>query len=1241
MKRLLLFTFGLLIPLFAMSQEEDVTHYIQNAGFDSDLTWQPNGDKKMIIQQQALGARSIAGIAADSSVYALVNPSTSQHRSDGRTLEATNGFIGRIQGWQIETNQNFPQCEWVYFGSIPYSLDPTAIPISDDGSTYLTVPSKPEGFTSEDNVGFAYLRAGWGGRAVYKQVVELPCAKYRLEYWAVNLNPYASKGKNLSEVICRKDHFKDETGFNDAEWTKHSIEFTATSKFTIEFGFESEGGSGSNPFLCIDGIKLYKTGEAQPEELLYSLAEDCNELVIEAQKAGYMALAKYIYNYETELEGLIGKSKEEMMAALSVSDMKIETIRAAIFEMPKVDAIIEKIEFLLQNTNYAGKTDLESVHDRILSYKQNEDYESGTDVPTLILGAVAEGTAAVFAYMMTQEASEESPADYTFWVKHPWFIDVDAEPVWKDDKWFFPKRYDSKTGADLYVEGSASSPNLNSEGWVITGISGGVQCLNWVKQRSCWRAWASGFTGVISVGQTIENLPNGYYMVAADLITQYVSDQHVYVKSSVERKISTQTLTEAGWNKGKWETVSMTKEEKVLVVDGKLTIGAEGTGTGEGATGWFCATNFKLYYLGKASQYEIKSAFYNKVNEATAFVAQMHFSADRKALNDTIAKYKYTHEESEYSRAITIIDMALDIARKSENKYFEYSSILNEVCDILQGLGYGVAQDVMQFAYDYITCWIESENATYTDFDDIVDLLRNYKYIYTPVVIEISNKATEMHNNARNYLESIINRQLAYLISEMKDKATVDSYVAELNSAFLKATKQEIYENTTATDYTAFIINPNLEAESGWTFERGNTNINTYGGQWYNSYQTRYIDPYNANLLIGFRAYQLIKDLPNGTYQVGVFTRTTAEGAYLFQKASSDTLFTEIPVNYYTTKNNEVVLASDIYGPIWEEAMAAVDAGTATEDQYVIAEMNNGKGLGWQLQYLSDIVVDNHELLIGTMTGTESSATPKTFAGEWYSVGGWTLTLKALGNNDGWIGPCEFDYIRGDANADSRVSMGDPVTIVNYLLSKNPQPFSYRNANVNMDESISITDVVGVVNIILGIDVAEARSSENNPVGRLDIVQSDGELNIMLENAATYTAFQMDITLPEGVTIQKALFTNRATKSHSLSYEQIDNCKYRLIGWSPQNATFKGNSGALFNLTLDGTDTPIIIDNILFTTSEGTEHHLDAIDYDEGVTNIISVSTDNNLIRYDLQGRKLDRNIKGLQIVNGKICFVK
>ena len=153
-----------------------------------------------------------------------------------------------------------------------------------------------------------------------------------------------------------------------------------------------------------------------------------------------------------------------------------------------------------------------------------------------------------------------------------------------------------------------------------------------------------------------------------------------------------------------------------------------------------------------------------------------------------------------------------------------------------------------------------------------------------------------------------------------------------------------------------------------------------------------------------------MKDLPNGTYTLGVYTRTPAEGAYIFYGAAADTTFVEIPLNYYTDEEGNEQIASDTRGPIWEAAKAAIEGGLSEEDPTyallnAIYNANNGAGRGFQHQEFAGIQVKDHTLLIGTMTGTEASGTEKVFAGNWYSVGGWTLTLTAKGDNTGWGGP--------------------------------------------------------------------------------------------------------------------------------------------------------------------------------------------------------------------------------------------
>ena len=243
----------------------DITEqYLTNTGFDEDLTFQIDGTTKPIISTTtSLSDRSWAYIAEDNSVYAKPKTTSSQSRPDGRKLEAVNGFVGQVKSWELESNYTFPKCEWVYFGTIPYDLENQVIPITDDGSTYLEVPNRPAIASSEDNVGFVYFRASWGSRAVYKQIANLPKAKYSLEYWTINLNPNATNGKNLAKVTCGENEYVDESGLNDIQWTKHVIAFYADGETCIELGYESLNGSLSNPFLCIDDVKLFEISQAE------------------------------------------------------------------------------------------------------------------------------------------------------------------------------------------------------------------------------------------------------------------------------------------------------------------------------------------------------------------------------------------------------------------------------------------------------------------------------------------------------------------------------------------------------------------------------------------------------------------------------------------------------------------------------------------------------------------------------------------------------------------------------------------------------------------------------------------------------------------------------------------------------------------------------------------------------------------------------------------------------------------
>ncbi len=1072
MKKLLLFAVGSLMAFPSMAQDEDMTYLITNATFDEDLTWQADGSMKPAVETKTLSDRTIAAIAADGSLYATVNPTTPKNRADGRKLEATNGFVGMIKGWDWVNLKNdaLPNerieskaCEWVYFGVVSYDLGATTVPIADDGKDYLTVPAKPTDF--DGGAGALYLRAGWGNSFAYKQLVNLPCAKYRLEYWTINVNPNTTAtATDLSKITCRKEVFSEEggTALTAKEWTKHAFEFTPTSEFTIQFGFQAgDGGSGATPWVYIDGIKLYKIGEADPMELLQSdvndLIDDCNALSSQASLQGYEGLSAQIGDYGLDLDELLYiENQAELEAAIKEANAKVAQFKEAMNNAAAINNVLSKMENLIQTTNFAGKAEFEAAQNELMNIK-NGDAGEGADYAALMLTAVEKAKAAIKAYYMSQVegASVDNPADLTILIKNPWFIVEDAEPLFVDNEWTFPLRYEenAETGesVDRYSEGSASSPDLTSEGWYIAGATGGDQRLNWQRGRSCWNAWNNNFTTTLAVAQNLSNLPNGYYTISADLITQsgYANGtQKVFAESIAEKKVSEAALTSDLWDTNEWQTIAMTADERVLVVDGKLTIGAQGTGDGNAASGWFLATNFKLYYYGAASeevmQAALQQSFNTQLNTAKDLVDTMHFVGDKKALTDSIAKYEAPTDSESMIAAIEAIKAAITEAQNSEAKYFDYMPTqeqLDENPDLLAQKtllwvkallndeyveGHDAfsadTKEIAQFAYNYVMNYIVCDTATYKQFDATVDLLKNYINTYIPAYNEAVDIADVAGEKGKAALLGLMRSQKQALVSEMKDKATVDAYVSELKAMAEAVNKQNIYDDPNATDYTAFIKNPNAEAVDGWTIEKGNGDGNGQkSGQWYDDSSTRYFDSYNSAGLAGFIASQLIENLPNGTYNVGVYTRTPAEGAYIFNAVTTDTTFVEIPLNYYNTYTeageDTVVVASDHHGLLWEEAEKAVNDGTADDMQWNIYNANSGKGRGWKHQVMENIVVTDHKLLIGSMTGTAESQTEKVFGGTWYSFGGWTLTLVAKGDNTGWEGPIQSSINNINVNA--------------------------------------------------------------------------------------------------------------------------------------------------------------------------------------------------------------------------------
>ena len=187
------------------------------------------------------------------------------------------------------------------------------------------------------------------------------------------------------------------------------------------------------------------------------------------------------------------------------------------------------------------------------------------------------------------------------------------------------------------------------------------------------------------------------------------------------------------------------------------------------------------------------------------------------------------------------------------------------------------------------------------------------------------------------------------------------------------------------------------------------------------------------------------------------------------------------------------------------------------------------------------------------------------------------------------------NIIKGDVNNDGIVTVSDVVTTARYILNYNPEPFVFEAADMNGDGKITITDVVKIANLILDQNYEEPtnmRLMAPNVEGDCMSGEAIGNtISINLHNEQDYTAFQLDLTLPEGMTASDFELTNRASDL-SLIVKDRGHGKIRVLAYTPGLKAIKGSDGAVLTFVVDGTIGDIMVDHIELVNLNGESIHL-------------------------------------------------
>lgn len=278
-----------------------------------------------------------------------------------------------------------------------------------------------------------------------------------------------------------------------------------------------------------------------------------------------------------------------------------------------------------------------------------------------------------------------------------------------------------------------------------------------------------------------------------------------------------------------------------------------------------------------------------------------------------------------------------------------------------------------------------------------------------------------------------------------------------------------------------------------------------------------------------------------------------------------------------------------------------------------------------------------------------------------------------------------YSTLKGDANGDGLVNVSDIVEIVNYIMGKSSRRFSTEAADMNEDNIINVTDIVQVVSLIMSSGDNRTRGVDNNKpenneyslnktkaVGKTRTINFDidnieispntsKQVQINLQNPdVRFSAFQFDLVLPEGISIDKsengnllASLNNERIDDHTLSVSDLGSNTYRFLSFSMTSADFKDQEGPLIYLTIkvdadesNNTKTASI-KNQVFTTADGDQIYNEDFNFSIIVKDgagIIKPNTESKTYDiFDLNGRKIKSKVKtteglskGIYIINKK-----
>lgn len=194
----------------------------------------------------------------------------------------------------------------------------------------------------------------------------------------------------------------------------------------------------------------------------------------------------------------------------------------------------------------------------------------------------------------------------------------------------------------------------------------------------------------------------------------------------------------------------------------------------------------------------------------------------------------------------------------------------------------------------------------------------------------------------------------------------------------------------------------------------------------------------------------------------------------------------------------------------------------------------------------------------------------------------------------------------GDVNMDGVYSVSDVVCLLSYLLGEQPEDFHFKQADVDKNGFITVTDLVSVIEFVLKAE-EKAPSYRRQTPAEMEFAlngfeartgePTDVDVQLMpvddADDEIAYTAIEFVVTLPEGMTLEKATITDNQF-THNVVTTPLDDYRARVLIYSDSNKPLV--AGSMLRLTvrpdavIKESNRIVTLTDALIATPDGDEH---------------------------------------------------